>query len=86
VAMSPRSSEESRDRARRSTWWVGRGSDNRSRSGAVGLIAIGAVGLMSFAPFYDSNAQIRGWDWLPLAIWMGFVGIGAYRLIGSFRR
>ena len=87
--MSPSRPDDDRESPRRSTWWVGRGTENRTRSEALGLIAIGAIGLMSFTPFYDSNAQTRGWDWLTylsLAIWVGFIGLGAYRLMGSFRR
>lgn len=59
------------------------------RSEAIGLIAIGALGLMSYKPFYDPDAQTRGWDWLPyvvLAVFAGSIAVGVYRLVKSFRR
>jgi hypothetical protein len=85
--MPPESPDDWREPPRRSTWWKGRGTERSPRAVALGHIAIGAVGLMSFAPFYDSDVQTRGWEWLPyasLVIWVGFVVVGAYGLVKSF--
>jgi hypothetical protein len=87
--MPRESADDRREPPRRSTWWVGRGTEKPTRSVSLGHIAIGAFGLMSFAPFYDPDVQTRGWAWLPylsLVIWAGFIGVGAYGLVKSFRR
>lgn len=87
--MSPDRSSGSREPIRRSTGWVGRGSRESGWPRALGLIAIGALGIGSFTPFYEPDAERRGWDWLPylgLAIWLGFLAVGTFRLVRSFKR
>ena len=86
--MSPEPTEELRGKPRRSTWWVGRYRENKTRSDAFGLISIGLLGLFSYKPFYEPDVETRGWDWLPylaLTLWVGMLLVGLFKLVKSFR-
>jgi hypothetical protein len=89
VSMSLNPPDNSAQSLRQTTWWVGRARENRKRAAAIGNIAIGSIGLISFRPFFEPDVHTRGWDWLPYvsaAISGAFILVGLFGLARSFRR